>query len=112
MFKFNVPMMSDSFSQPVIDALISRINIGVEESRPFGVDMSIESMSSHSFSVGMFYFLVFAIIVFVVIAFLFMFKDKSSKIKIGEKIMFAWILVGVVAAVVFGAAQMMHGFLF
>jgi len=112
MFMFNVPIIPDSVNQPVVDALISQISIGVEESQPFGIDMSIESMSSHSFSVGMFYFLVFAIIVFLVIAFLFMFKGKSKKIKTGEMIMFIWILLGVVAAVIFGAAQMMHGFLF
>ncbi|NOZ54389.1 MAG: hypothetical protein GXP08_14865 [Gammaproteobacteria bacterium] len=88
------------------------MSVGAEESAPFGIDMSIESMSSHSFSVGMFYFLIFAIFVFVVIVFLFMFKGKSSDIKTGEKIMFVWIILGVVVAIIFGAAQMMHGFLF
>ena len=73
--------------------------------------MSIESMSTQSFSTGMFYFLIFAIVVFLVIAFMFMFKDKTEKLKKGEKFLFIWILIGVVVAVVFGAAQMMHGFL-
>ena len=82
-----------------------------EKNRPFGVDMSIESMSSQSFSTGMFYFLVFAIIIFVAIAFLYMFKDKTAKLKRGEKILFVWILLGVVVAIAMGAVQMMHGFL-
>lgn len=82
-----------------------------EKTRPFGVDMSIESMSSQNFSTGMFYFLVFAIFIFVVIAFLYMFKDKTAKLKKGEKILFVWILLGVVAAIAMGAVQMMHGFL-
>ena len=71
-------------------------------------------MDTQGFSVGVFYFLVVAIIIFVGITFLFMFKDrsKSSKLKIGEKILFIWIMFGVVVAVVFGAAQMMQGFLF
>lgn len=89
------------------------INILTEadKTRPFGIDMSIEGMSSQNFSTGMFYFLIFAIIVFVVIAFLYMFKDKTAKLKRGEKILFVWILIGVVAAVGMGAVQMMHGFL-
>ena len=82
-----------------------------EKIQPLGVDMSIESMSSQSFSTGMFYFLIFAIVVFVVIAFMFMFRDKTQKLKKGEKFLFIWILIGVVVAIVFGAAQMMHGFL-
>jgi len=93
----------------------SNFSILVEEEakhRPFGVDMSIESMSSQQFSVGIFYFLIFAIIMFVGISFLYMFKDKKNKLKTGEKWLFVWILFGVVVAVGFGAAQMMHGYLF
>ena len=82
-----------------------------EKAQPFGLDMSIESMSTRGFSMGMFYFLVFAIAVFLVIAFMFMFKGQAQKLKRGEKILFIWILIGVVFAIVFGAAQMMHGFL-
>ena len=79
--------------------------------RPLGIDMSIESMSTQNFSTGMFYFLIFAIVVFLVIAFMFMFKGKAQKLKTGEKILFVWILIGVVVAIVFGAVQMIHGFL-
>jgi hypothetical protein len=82
-----------------------------EKIRPFGFDMSIEGMSTQNFSAGMFYFLIFGIVVFLVIASLFMFKDKTQKLKTGEKLLFIMILAGVVVAIVFGAAQMMHGFL-
>ena len=82
-----------------------------EKVRPLGIDMSIESMSTQSFSTGMFYFLIFGIVVFLTISFLFMFKDKTQKLKTGEKLLFVMILIGVIVAIVFGAAQMMHGFL-
>jgi hypothetical protein len=80
----------------------------------YGLNRSIESMDTEQFSVGVFYFLIVAIIVFVIISFLITFKDKgkSSKLKTGEKLLFIWIMFGVVVAIVFGAAQMMHGYLF
>ncbi len=73
---------------------------------------SIESVNSQEFSVGIFYFLVASIIVFTIFVFMFMFKDKSSKLKKGEKFLFIWLLFGVVVAVIFGAAQLLHGYLF
>ena len=79
---------------------------------PFGIDTSIEGMKSQQFSVGIFYFLIAAIVVFTVFVFLFMFKDKASKLKTGEKWLFGWILLGVVVAVIFGATQMLQGYLF
>lgn len=82
-----------------------------EKIRPFGVDMSIESMNTQGFSTGMFYFLLFAIFVFVVICFMFMMKGKSKQLKTGEKFLFGMIMAGVVVAIVFGAAQMLQGFL-
>ena len=101
---------SSNFITPIVAA-------AEEKTRPFGLDMSIESMSSQQFSVGIFYFLIVAIIVFVGIVFMFMFKDNGKKeggvkLKTGEKWLFAWIMFGVLFAIVFGAAQMMHGFLF
>jgi hypothetical protein len=83
-----------------------------QKSRPFGVDMSIESMSSKEFSVGIFFFLIVAILIFVGITVMYMFKDKGKRLKTGEKWMFAWILFGVVVAVIFGAVQLMDGYLF
>lgn len=96
------------------DKMMLRYWVESDANKPLGLDMSIESMDTQGFSEGIFYFLIFAILLFVGISFMFMFKDrgKSSKLKKGEKLLFAWIMFGVVVAIVFGAAQMMHGFLF
>lgn len=83
-----------------------------QENNPFGIDTSIEGMNSQEFSVAIFYFLVAAIAIFTIFVFMFMFKDRTSKLKTGERIMFIWILMGIVAAVAFGATQMLHGYLF
>ncbi len=80
-------------------------------SGPFGIDTSIEGMNSQEFSVGIFYFLIVSIAVFTVFAFMFMLKSKAD-LKTGEKVLFAWIFFGIVMAVVFGAAQMLDGYLF
>lgn len=82
-----------------------------ENSGPFGIDTSIEGMNSQEFSVDIFYFLIASIVVFTIFVFMFMTKGKTS-LKKGEKILFAWILLGIVVAVIFGAAQMLHGYLF
>jgi hypothetical protein len=84
----------------------------VEKEHQPGMGMTIEGMETQEFSVGIFYFLVICIFVFTAIVFMFMFKDKTQKLKKGEKWLFAWILFGVVVATVFGAAQLLHGFLF
>ncbi len=81
-------------------------------SGPFGMDTSIEGMMSQQFSVGIFYFLVTAILIFTAFIFMFMFMGKGAKLKLGEKILFGWLLFGVFVAVGFGAAQLLHGYLF
>ena len=65
-----------------------------QEAKPFGIDMSIEGMNSQEFSVAIFYFLIAAIVVFTIFVFMFMFKDRASKLKLGEKLLFVWILLG------------------
>ncbi|MGD8592179.1 MAG: hypothetical protein PVF82_05065 [Gammaproteobacteria bacterium] len=96
------------------DQLVFKLLVEDSASKTYGLNRSIESMDTEQFSIGVFYFLIVAIIVFVIISFLITFKDKgkSSKLKTGEKLLFIWIMFGVVVAVVFGAAQMMHGYLF
>ena len=69
-------------------------------------------MDSQQWSVGIFVFLIFCILVFTVIVVKFMTGDKAAKLKRGEKFMFAWILLGVVAAVIIGAMQLLQGRLF
>lgn len=116
------------------NALASLTNMGIgetlwqsvvilaEQKGPFGIDTSIEGMKSQQFSVGIFYFLIAAIIVFTIFVFMFMLKGKGegkkddagkgSSLKSGEKLLFIWLLLGIVVAIGFGAAQMLHGYLF
>lgn len=76
-------------------------------------DLSIEGMRSQQFSEGVFAFLLLGIIVFsaIIIALLFS-TNRSKKMKLGERMMFAAIIIGVMLAVFFGALQMLGGYLF
>jgi len=114
-------VMVSEMLQHVLDSLVaavyslnfSYLSLSTKEgSGPFGIDTSIEGMKSQEFSVGIFYFLIASIVVFTIFVFMFMTKGKTTNLKKGEKILFVWILLGVVVAVIFGAAQMLHGYLF
>jgi len=72
----------------------------------------IEGMDSQEWSVGIFIFLTISILVFAGIVVKFMTADRTSKIKRGEMFLFAWILLGVVAAIIFGTLQLLQGRLF
>ena len=74
-----------------------------------GFNTGIEGMDSQRWSVGIFIFLIFCIIVFTVIVVKFMTTDRVATLKRGEKVMFAWILLGVVAAIIIGAMQLLQG---
>ncbi len=71
----------------------------------------IEGPFSQQFSEWMFYFLVFTILIFIGIAISFLIFSRK-KLKRGEIILFLWIGLGVIGAAVFGAIQMLHGYLF
>ncbi len=76
----------------------------------------IEGIYSQQFSVGIFIFLIICIIVFTFIVFKFMGsgtnKDGTkSGLKTGEKIMFFWIFLGIIGAVVMAAVQLLQGYL-
>lgn len=112
--------MIPDFLVYIIEVLFSALPVGElsyfllsikEGSGPFGIDTSIEGLKSQEVSVGIFYFLIASIIVFTVFVFMFMLKSKTN-LKKGEKILFVWILFGVVVAIIFGASQMLHGYLF
>ncbi len=75
-------------------------------------DLGIESMRSHSYSVGIFVFMMIAIAVFVGIMFAHFRPKKGEKVKTGEKMLFGWIIVGVIAAILFAAVQLLDGILF
>lgn len=78
------------------------------------IDLSIEGMRSQRFSVGVFVFLLIGILVFsgIIYAVLKGAHAPKQKMRMGEKLMFAAIIMGVVVAVVFGATQMISGILF
>ena len=99
------------FSALRLDELSGFLISVKEGSGPFGIDTSIEGLKSQEVSVGIFYFLIASIVVFTIFVFMFMTKGKTN-LKKGEKILFVWILLGVVVAVIFGASQMLHGYLF
>lgn len=77
------------------------------------LDLSIEGMRSQQFSEGVFVFLLIGIVVFsgIVIALMFS-RNRTVKVRMGERLMFAAIIVGIVVAVIFGALQMLGGYLF
>lgn len=83
-----------------------------ERERPFGLDLTIESMESQSFSIGIFIFLIIGIAVFTGFVLAYMRKGRGASLKTGEKYLFAWILFGIVVAIVFGAVQLLFGSLF
>ncbi len=77
------------------------------------LDLSIEGMRSQQWSEGVFAFLLIGIVVFsgIVIALMFS-KNRPKEVRIGERLMFAAIILGVVVAITFGAVQMLGGYLF
>jgi hypothetical protein len=77
------------------------------------LDLSIEGMRSQQFSEWVFVFLLVSIIIFsgIVIAFMFS-KNRPKEMRLGERFMFAAIIIGIVVAVIVGAVQLLGGYLF
>jgi len=75
-------------------------------------DLGIESMRSHSYSVGIFIFLLISIAVFLFILHAFWKHSEGAKIKTGEKVLLGMIVLGVFVAIAFAALQLLDGFLF
>ena len=70
-------------------------------------------MRSQKFSEGVFVFLLISIVIFAVIITIFWFsKNRPRDVKLGERMMFGAIVLGVIVAVIFGALQMVGGVLF
>lgn len=77
------------------------------------LDLSIEGMRSQQFSVGVFIFMLLGILVFSGIVYSVMRGKYAPKVmRMGEKVMFGAIILGIIAAVIFGALQMLSGYLF
>jgi len=76
------------------------------------LDLSIEGMRSQQFSEGVFAFMMIGVIVFcVIIGALMLRREQQKESKRGETILFIAIILGVVIAVIFGALQMLGGYL-
>lgn len=70
-------------------------------------------MRSQQFSVGIFVFMMLTILVFAVIVYFVAFgKFAPNSMRMGEKLMFGAIILGIIAAIVFAALQMLTGYLF
>ena len=77
------------------------------------MDLSIEGMRSQRFGVGVFIFLMIGILVYCGIIYVVARgKHAPKNMKTGEKVLFITIILGVVAAIIFGATQMLSGVLF
>jgi hypothetical protein len=77
------------------------------------LDLSIEGMRSQQFSVGVFFFLLLGIAVFSAIVWGVLFgKHAPKSMRMGERVMFGAIILGIIVAIIFGALQMVVGYLF
>jgi len=79
----------------------------------------IEGIYSQQFSVGIFIFLFVCIVIFTMIVIKFMNSGShttgdsgTKKLKTGEKVMFAWIFLGIIGALIMAAVQLLQGYLF
>jgi len=81
-----------------------------ENSMVFGIDMSIDSLRAQIFSDYIFFFLILSLILFCYIIYLYLPKNLGD-LKLGEKIMFASIIIGVILAVIIGYIQLIDGYL-
>jgi len=75
-------------------------------------DLGVESMRSQGYSIGIFAFMMVSMLVFVGVIALFYKHTDMSNIKTGEKVLMGMIVLGVVAAAIFAAMQLLDGFLF
>ena len=91
----------------------AKILIKVQENvaTPFGMDLSIEGLSSQRYSVFIFAFLIMQLILFAYIIYVYIKKTKAA-VKTGEKVMFGAIMMGMVIAVIIGWTQLIEGYLF
>ena len=79
------------------------------QSNEIAEQWGIEGMRSQEFSVGIFIFLIICILVFTVVVIKFMRSGKGKALKMGEKIMFAWIFFGIVVAIIMAITQIFYG---
>lgn len=75
-------------------------------------DTGIESIHSQSFSENIFFFMLLSIVLFTAIAIYLVAGKNYKQLKTGEKWLFAWIFLGIVVSIIFGALQLLGGYLF
>ena len=101
------------FLQALISSLQHHVVLLVSSDTSPKLDLSIEGMRSQQFSVGVFFFLLLGIAVFSAIVWGILFGKHAPKTtRLGERLMFGAIILGIVVAIIFGALQMVVGYLF
>lgn len=107
-------MKRNNFLPTLLSGLVGfLISKSVAADTGYKLDLSIEGMQSQKFSQGVFIFMLVGVVVFCVIIYTVAHgKHAPSKMKTGERVMFVAIILGVIGAVVFGATQMLEGYLF
>ena len=76
----------------------------------FGIDMSIDSLRAQIFSDYIFVFLIMSLVLFCYIIYLYLPKNLGD-LKLGEKIMLASIIIGVILAGIICYVQLIDGYL-
>jgi phosphoglycerol transferase MdoB-like AlkP superfamily enzyme len=77
---------------------------------------TIEGLKSQEYSIGIFFFMMAGIILFAVVVYKFArdaYKDGKRNgekgMRKGEVVLFAWLIFGLICAVIYGAAQLLFG---
>ncbi|PCH60826.1 MAG: hypothetical protein COC05_03225 [Gammaproteobacteria bacterium] len=70
---------------------------------------TIEGMKSQEYSIGIFIFMLAGIVLFAVIIYKFTRDAIKDGMRRGEVLMFAWLIFGLVGAIIYGAAQLLFG---
>jgi uncharacterized membrane protein YgdD (TMEM256/DUF423 family) len=102
-------MTIQAFEYHLTGFLVSQINPAYSPK----LDLSIEGMRSQQFSEWIFVFLLVGIALFsgIIVALMFNVTRKQN-LRTGERWLLGAIILGVIAAVVIGAMQMLAGYLF
>ncbi len=101
-----ITMLGDEYS------LINYLGIKIKAESVISEYTGIENLYSQQFSVGIFVFLVLTVTLFTGIVIAFMKGKNSNSLKTGEKWLFAWIFLGILVSIIFGALQLLGGYLF
>lgn len=70
---------------------------------------TIEGLKSQEYSVGIFFFMMAGIVLFAVVVYKFAREAHNEGMRKGEVALFAWLIFGLICAVIYGAAQLLFG---